>query len=127
MRRDRVATIALLAALAVGCGEKPPVGPTGGDLPVAYAGPSSNDGAILVLVSGTVESVAAVNGYQIASAPVGPNATRVVVTGSLAPGDLFKIKVKDISASYGAQIEAVADRTTFALGDPSRYQATVRK
>jgi hypothetical protein len=127
MRLDRVATIALLAGLAVGCGEKGPVGPTGGDLPVAFTGPSNNVGAILVLVSGTVESVTAVNGYQIASAPVGPNATRVVVTGSLAAGDLFKITVKDISASYGAQIEAVADRTTYALSDPSSYQATVRK
>lgn len=125
MRRELWLGTALLGGLA--CGEKKPVGPTGGDLTVAYTAPSTTDGALLVLVNGVVDAVKPVAGYQLASAPVGTNATRVVVTGALAPGDLFRITVKDVSLTYSVQVEAAADRNTFALNDPGGYAVTVRK
>ena len=127
MRPFRLAWSGLAAGAMIGCGAKPPVGPTGGDLAVAYSGPSTTDGAILLLVTGAVDGVTAGSGYQVASASAGVNATRVVVTGTITPGVLFTIKVKDVAGSFGAQVEAVADRTTFALNDPASYQATVRK
>lgn len=117
--------VALLGGLA--CGEKKVVGPTGGDLTVAYSAANATDGALLVLVTGVVDAVKPLRGYQVASAPVGPTATRVVVIGALAPGDLFTVAVKDVSLGYSAQVEAAADRTTFALNDPGGYAATVRK
>lgn len=125
MRRAISVGMVLLAGLA--CGEKKVVGPTGGDLTVAYSAASVTDGAILVLITGVVDAVKPLGNYQVASASVGPAATRVVVTGALVSGDLFKITVKDVSLTYGAQVEAVADRTTFALNDPGSYAATVRK
>jgi hypothetical protein len=128
----RRATIALVAVAVVGsaCGKKSdPAGPVSGDLVVSYNGPSDTDGALLLSVSGAVTAVKAVGGYQVASAPAGPTLTRVVVTGTLAAGDLFKITVPDVSlaSTYSIHIDAAADRATFALTDVIAYTATARK
>ncbi len=127
MRLGSATALLLMLAAGAGCGAKKIVGPEGGDLTVAYTGPSTTDGALLILVTGAVDAVKSVAGYQVASAAVGPASTRVVVTGPLVPGDLFRITVKDVSASYGATIEAAADRTTFALAETGSYTATIRK
>lgn len=117
----------VLAVLLVACGKKEPVGPTAGQLTISYTGPGTSDGAMLLVLTGGVDAVTASGGYQVASAPAGVNTTRVVVTGALVPGDLLRVSVKDVDASYGARLEAVADRNTFALTDPTSYQFTVRK
>lgn len=117
----------VFGVLLAGCGKKEPVGPTAGQLTISYTGPSTSDGAMLLVLTGGVDAVAGSSGYQVASASAGVNTTRVVVTGSLVPGDLLRISVKDVDASYGARLEAVADRNTFALTDPGSYQFTVRK
>ncbi|MBL8985297.1 MAG: hypothetical protein JNJ80_03435 [Gemmatimonadetes bacterium] len=124
--------LAGLLATAVGCGgeKKPgPVEPVAGDLTVAYTGPSQTDGAMLVIVTGAITAVKPANGYTVASASLGPTSTRVVVTGDLAVGDLFKVSVADVGrvSSYSVQVEAAADRNTFALGNPGAYSATVRR
>jgi len=121
--------LALLAGL--GCGGDPPtIGPEPGNLTVAYGGPSTTDGALLVLITGgPVESVSALGGYELASGSAGTNATRVVVTGALATGDVFTVRVPDVAAlsSYVALVEAAADRNTFALADPASYTAGLRR
>lgn len=123
--------LACLLAVSVACGSKKPdpVGPVSGDLTVSYVGPSQTDGALLLLVNGAVTAVKATGGYQIASAAAGLTATRVVVTGALVTGDILKLTVADVStvAGYSVTVEAVADRSTFALGDLTSYSATVRK
>lgn len=126
-RISMVLAVATAVAGSVGCGTKEPAGPTPGQLAVTYSGPGVSDGAMLLLVTGPVDAVTAKSGYQLASASAGLNATRVVVTGPLVPGELFKISVKDIGGNFGALIEAVADRNTFALGDPGQYQTTILK
>ncbi|MBM4187324.1 MAG: hypothetical protein FJ206_08440 [Gemmatimonadetes bacterium] len=131
LRFDRSARRLLTAFGSVltlaGCGKKEPIGPTAGQLAIVYSGPSATDGAMLLVVTGGVDAVTGSNGYRVASGSAGVNTTRVVVTGSLAPGELFKISVKDVDAIYTARLEAVADRNTFALTDPSAYQITVAK
>lgn len=123
--------VAGLLVLGAACGSKKPdpVGPVAGDLTVSYAGPSQTDGALLLLVTGTVTAVKAAGGYQVASAPAGPTSTRVVVTGQLATGDILKLSVPDVAAAatYSVKVEAAADRNTFALGDFSAYSAQVRR
>ena len=121
--------IILLGSLiaAAGCGDKKPTEPTGGDFTVAYTGPSQTDGALLLVVTGPVASVSGLGSYQVAFASTATGLTKVVVTGAVTPGDLFRITVKDISVAHTAVIEAAADRATFALGDPASYSATVRK
>lgn len=123
--------LAAVLTLGAACGSKKPdpVGPVAGDLTVSYAGPSQSDGALLLLVTGTVTAVKAVGGYQVASASAGATATRVVVTGQLATGDILKLTVPDVAAaaSYSVRVEAAADRATFALGDLASYSAMVRR
>jgi hypothetical protein len=98
-------------------------------LTVSYSGPSQTDGALLVIVTGAVTGVKAIGSYQVASASLGPTSTRVVVTGDLAVGDVFKISVADVAtvSTYTAAVEAAADRATYALDDPSAYHVSIRK
>jgi hypothetical protein len=122
----------LTAALIVGvaCGGDEPAGPVAGDLTVSYAPSSGTDGAVLLLITGgPVGSITPTGSLQAAAATAGANATRVVVTGALVGGDLFRIRVPDVGAAadYSVRIEAVADLNTFALIDPAGYTAAVRK
>lgn len=123
------AGLAGLGLLSAACGKKPgPSEPVSGTLTVSYVGPSQTDGALLLTISGKVTSVSASGGYQVASAPAGATATRVVVTGDLVAGDILKLSVPDISVSgYTAHVDAAADRSTFALNDVTAYSATIRK
>lgn len=115
--------------LATACGGKTPTAPVSGDFTLSFSSGPSNDGALLLLITGPVTSVHALSGYQLSSAAAGTNRTRIVLTGNLLAGDILKISVPDTSAlaSYAAQVEAAADRTTYALAEPSLYTATLRK
>jgi hypothetical protein len=115
---------------ALGCGSKKTVvEPVAGNLTVSYTGTGTTDGALLLTVTGPVTQVTPLGGYRLASASAGTNTMRVVLTGSLASGDVFRLSVPDVSAvsSYTAKIDAVADRSTFALLATSGYTAVVRK
>lgn len=128
MKRILLAGVLVLGA-ACGSKKPDPVGPVAGDLIVSYAGPSQTDGALLLLVTGSVTAVRSTGGYQVASAPAGPTSTRVVVTGQLATGDILKLTVPDVAAvaTYSVKVEGAADRSTFALGDLAAYSAQVRR
>jgi len=130
MRARRILLLGLGAIVGAACKKETPAGPEAGDLTVSYTGPSQTDGALLLLVQGGPHtSVRAAGGQQVASASAGINITRVVVTGDLVPGDILRLSVPDVAAvaSYSVRVEAAADRTTFALADPSSYTTTVRR
>jgi hypothetical protein len=121
---------AALIVLGAACGgEKGPTGPEAGDLTVSYAAaPGANDGALLLLVTGgPVTSISALSGHRVESAPAGANATRIVVTGQLVPGDILRLRVPDVAVRYVVLVEAAADRATFALRDPGSYSAASRR
>ncbi len=130
MRRSLLG--AVIVGLLTACGGKDtpdPIKPVAGDLTVAYNGPSQTDGALLLVVTGVIAEVKTVGSYQVASAPLGPTSTRVVVVGALTAGDIFKIRVSDVNtvATYSARVDEAADRATFALNDPAGYSVIVRK
>lgn len=100
-----------------------------GTLTLRLAGATGNDGAVLVIVSGgPVSSVDAPAGYQIATNVDGAG-THVMVMGNLMAGAIATINVPIASqeSAYVATVVQVADRTSFALLDPVRYQVTVSK
>lgn len=130
MSRVLLLSAAILVGASACGGKEPPVGPTAGDLTVSYSGSGGNDGALLLLVTGgPVDAVTPLSPYRVESAPAGANATRMIVIGALSPGDILRLRVPDLAAaaSYRVQVEAVADRATFALLDPGRYTAAPRK
>jgi hypothetical protein len=123
----RVLTVALL--LVVACSSGDVASTRGGVLTLNLVGATGNDGAIVVIVSGgTVSSVGAPNGYQVATNVDGAG-THVMVVGNLTAGAIATIAVPDATAAsaYVATVVQVADRTSFGLLDPVRYQVTITK
>ncbi|MGE0439462.1 MAG: hypothetical protein AB7L66_11865 [Gemmatimonadales bacterium] len=125
----RAIGVAMVVGGLAGCGKPKVIEPVAGDLTVSYTGPGQADGALLVRITGAVTSVSGTGGYQVSSAAAGTNSTRVLVVGSLTPGSIFRVRVPDVAeaATYSASLEAVADKNTYALGDPLSYQLTISK
>lgn len=129
MRRGWLGAAAALLLMSACKDSPPPVGPVAGTLTVSYQGNGASDGALLLVVVGAVTTVEPVGAYRVASAPIsGGTETRIVVTGNLAPGDIVRLQIPDVSKAgdYEANVEAVAHRTSFALEDPLNYTLTLR-
>lgn len=125
MRRRLVGLCLLLAA----CAGTDTGASRAGVLTLRLAGATGNEGAVVVIVSGgTVSSVDAPASFQVAANTDGAG-THVMVVGNLAAGAIATITVPDVSlaSAYVATVVQAADRTSFALLDPVRYQVTVSK
>ena len=110
----------------VACSQEP-VAPTPGSLNIALATPNSDDGAVLLTITGgPVDSVESA-GFPVYSARVDPNTLRIIVIGSLAPGTIARIRIADDrqSSRYSAAVNQVAIRTTHAQRDPAGYSLTL--
>jgi hypothetical protein len=91
--------------------------------------PRSDDGAILLTVSGgPVASIeAAGSGYQLFSVIPDTLTARVLVTGDLAAGALLRLHVADTrrAAAYRASVAQAASRDTFAQQPLAGYALRV--
>ncbi len=98
-----------------------------GTLTVHLATAGTNDGAMVLVVSGgAVQSVEAVGSYEVTSYTDGAG-VHLMVVGNLAAGALVRLKVPDVSraSDYVAVIGQVADRTSFGLIDATGYRVTI--
>jgi hypothetical protein len=122
-----LAPLMALAALAACGGDAPPPGPTGGEVVVSLSSPNTQDGALVVRLTGPLTDLTAVGGYRIASSVQGA-VTQVVITGTIVSGDILRFKVADLSLvpGYGASVTQVARRTDYALLDVAGYTLTLR-
>lgn len=119
-----------LMVLAAACGDSGQNPSGAGDLLVSYYAGTADAGAmVLVITGGPVENVSAVGNQAVSFASPYPTTTRVVVIGEATTGDLLRIRVPDVgqAASYTVRVEQVADKTTFALLDPSRHTFSVHR
>jgi hypothetical protein len=119
---------AALALSGLACGEDRVSSATGpGVLEVVLTTPSSDDGAILFQVDGTVDSMIAAPGYSGFS-NVSPGFTRAVVTGSVSGGIIARLYIPDVSAAgqYSATLLQAAARNSFALQPVTGYALTLR-
>jgi hypothetical protein len=94
---------------------------------VTLTTPNSDDGAVLFTLSGgPVDSVEAV-GHSVYSARIDANTLRVIVTGTLGPGPVARIRIPDQQqvSGYGAMVNQVAARTTYQQRDPGGYSLTL--
>ena len=102
-------------------------GPAAVALNVSFSSPNTDDGAVLLTISGgPVDSVEAV-GYKIYLARAGSETLSLIVTGHLKPGPIARIHVPDGRrvSRYSARIGQVAARVTYAQRDPASYGASV--
>ena len=108
---------ALLAALLIlGCSgdDGGPAGPVAGPLNVVLTSPNTDDGAVMIQVTGVVDSVIVPAGLSAWQSEPGSNVLRAVVTGNLASGStLLTLRVPDVAkaSSYSLQVLQVASET----------------
>jgi hypothetical protein len=128
--RMTVAGLALAVALACGGdgGATGPAGPTAGVLTVRLTTPNTDDGAILLTMSGPgmTQLAAADASLYFRQAQTGTTATAVLV-GDVQGGSLLTFHVPDVDAagSYSATIQQVADRGDALRGSLSGYSLVV--
>ncbi len=121
---NRLSRTSLVVAfvLGAGCGDGPTPPPPiqGGPVRLVLQAPQLDVGAVMIRVSGPVDSVTAPAGYVLSRAPVGASAQRIVVAGNVANGNLVTLWIPDLNqlAIYGLSVEQAASRLTYALYDP---------
>ena len=131
--RPAIGSGLVAAALLSGCGGKDVIPPShAGDLVVTYFQGGPQPGAILLTITGgAVDSVFPLAGVpvQVSYNVVVPGTTRVLLSGLLTTGDLFKIRVADttLATSYVARADQVADNLTFSLIDLLGHTFTVHR
>jgi hypothetical protein len=126
-RLGRLAWIAALALAAGSCSS----GPVAGDLTMSLSTPNSDDGAIVVRVTGSTSkeitrAAAACSGCRIFLEQPSATELRAVVTGSLVAGPLLTLSVSDTKSpgAYTTQVQQVASRT-FQVRSTSGYSLTI--
>jgi hypothetical protein len=125
--------IAIGATLLAACGgadkTSGPSGPTPGVLQVVLTSANTDDGALMLTVSGgPVQQVdAASAAYQVFSAQPDTMTTRILVTGDITSGAVARLHVADTRAvaSYHASLTQAASRTSFAQQVTSGYSLAV--
>ena len=143
--RVRVALCCGATLMAASCGgsggseptQPAPQPPTQPAAPVAVPGtltarlvtPNTDDGAILVEISGPTpltDLATTVQGAVLQSRTNG-NTVRVAVFGSLAAGPLVKFSVPDVNKAqqYSAQVAEVSDRANALRATLTAYQLTI--
>jgi hypothetical protein len=118
-----------LALLVAACASSDAVKTGAGTLTLVLAGSTGSEGALVVVVSGgPVSSVGGPAGYQVATNVDGAG-THVMVLGNVVNGGIATLNVPDVSqaSAYVATVVQVADRASFGLIDPSRYQVSITK
>lgn len=118
--------LALLSLIMLaGCSENS--GPTAGVLNVTLASHGSDDGAVLLTISGgPIDSVEAV-GTELYSARPNASTMRLIVTGSLTSGPIARLHIPDTreASRYVASVEQVASRSAYAQQDPAGYSVSL--
>jgi predicted small lipoprotein YifL len=137
MKRIRLAmAILAVVATAAGCGDKatspnppaPPPPPPGSAI-VSLATPNSDDGAVVVTLTGPGLSTFATasSGDVFYSRLASAQEARVIVVGDVTAGPLFTFKLaagSNISA-YTATVQQVANRSDALRASTSSYTLTI--
>jgi hypothetical protein len=107
-----------VAVVLVAGGCKTTAQPVAGELTVNLTTPNSDDGAILVRITGTGGQVvtgasASCSGCRLFSGAVSDTELRAVITGSIGAGAIARVSVSDVNqpGAYSVQILDVASRT----------------
>lgn len=133
--RPRKSGAVVLAAITLACsgdsnngGTGPPVEASNpGFVNVTLATPNSNDGALLLTLSGgTMDSLTASAG-TIFVAETGTNTFRVMVAGTIADGPIVRFWMPDRRnvSQYVATLEQAAARSTYEQQDIGGYSLSI--
>ncbi len=133
--RPRKTGAVVFTAITIACGGDSNNGGTGvpqdmsnpGFVNVTLATPNSNDGALLLTLSGgTIDSLAASAG-TIFFASTGTNTFGVIVAGTIGDGPVVRFWMPDRRnvSQYVATLEQAAARSTYEQQDISGYSLSI--
>ncbi len=123
-----VACVLAVLAGACGGGDGGTVGPTAGVFMVGLVTPNTDDGALLLTVSGgPVTAVEPAGQYQLYTAHPDSVTTTILVTGNIAAGAVLRLQVPDTRrlGSYRASVAQAASRGTFDQQALASYSLSV--
>jgi hypothetical protein len=132
VRSARRKFLFILAGLVgLGCGGDAGLegsGPEPGALRVTLVTPNSDDGAVMLQVSGIIDSVVAAPPYGLFSASPSTDVTRVIVTGALGDGLLLRLYLPDVAqaGSLGVEIMEVVQQATYLQRSTAGYGLIVQ-
>lgn len=132
MRLGRGFRMAAAVVLAAACGGDS-TGPVAGPLKVSLTTPNSGqDGAAIIVLTGPAAptAVTAAPGLTLWGGPVTSTTAKIVVTGTLAAGQVLTLQVDDVhqASQYSATLQQVASSTTpFALRSLTGYALSISK
>ena len=136
MNAKHLLVMALLAATAVGCGDKtteplpppPPPAPPGSAV-VGLVTPNADDGAVVVTLHGPgISNLAtASSGYLFYSRLASDTVARVMVLGNVSAGPIFTFKPASgaQASAYQVTIDQVATRADSMRASLTNYSLTV--
>ncbi|MEJ7811049.1 MAG: hypothetical protein WKG32_11620 [Gemmatimonadaceae bacterium] len=133
LMHPRVRQLALAAtlvsiAIASACGGDKPSGPQAGDLTVRLTTPYTDDGALLLHVTGPeIAAVSAASSASTVHARTGAGGYMVAVFGDLGAGPLVRITVPDVrqASRYTVTVVEAADRANAIRATLGGYAFTV--
>ncbi len=104
----------------------PPSGP--GFLRVLLQTPRSNDGALLLTLSGGPLDSLRVSQFTLLTAPVGVNDQQVIIAGDVRAGVVLRFWVPERAnvANYRAVLDQVATRRDYIQQSLTDYSLTIR-
>jgi len=123
-------TLLLAALLTAACSSSDNAGPVPGTLQVVLTSPNTDDGAVMLQVTGDVDSVSAPAGLTLYQAAPSATVVRAIVTGTIASGStLLTLHVPDVgkASSYTTQLLQVSASGTYALRPVGGYSLQVHK
>ena len=132
MRPRKSGAAVMLAAITIACsgdsgngGTEPTSNP--GFVNVTLATPNSNDGALLLTVSGGVIDSLTASAGTIFFAQTGTNTFRVMVAGTISAGPIVRFWMPDRRnvAQYVATLEQAAARSTYEQQDIGQYSLSI--
>lgn len=109
---------ALVASLTCGGGGDGGTGPTPPDpglVDLVLATPNSNDGALLLSITGALVNSVTAQSFEVASVGAGSSTVKLLVRGNLTDGVIAQITVPDRHklSSYQVTVNQAAARTTY--------------
>ncbi|PYO85748.1 MAG: hypothetical protein DMD68_02800 [Gemmatimonadetes bacterium] len=117
-----------LVAVSLGCGSNPTAPATAGPIVASLVTPHTDDGALLVTVTGPGMSTvqAAGSGSVVFWRLVSATEVRVLVVGNLGAGPLFSMDVPDArkASEYASAVLEVASRADAILPTTAGYAVT---
>ena len=123
--RAKVLGVMLAAGAVPACGGDGS-GPASGLLTVSLSTANTNDGAVMFTLTGAVDSVEAMPGYQAFTVAIDARTRRVIVIGDMGSGALARLHVRNaVAAAYQATVTQAAARGTFLQQPTVGYRLTI--